>query len=629
MITNTNINKENLIKTPTYLYYILPSIIFFLILMIILIVNNFNIFQTSNNLNKSEQQIIADTFIILFFSMLVVLLCVIFLPSMKDFKNLFVKINNVIYVLIYTIFTILFYTLISPDIINNYYYIINPLIFSLGALAFYKGSKNSMNNFNINYERIKMLILLFCFISLIITFYNINPGGSAEKYFGYSLLLTIIIAVFAFLYLIILITIGNEQNDTLNKSNNLLKNFSQFGVNVTSLFIIFLIVTTVTILYNKESFFADKVKSTVIIILLLIICIIWCTMIGINKFSDIEINKITDLNKFSLLKKSLLVLFGLVISGLIIFWLSYNIESLSGKSSIISFILNILIVVIILSFIYKTINVNIPFGNSKKNAFFNLIFNILLYIPFLVSDIFDSISKMIIGEYNNTNTSSLIMLIISILLIITYLKIPSLLNFVNTQGGKQLLNKSISTNTQYNLGNYIDLNNGSDTYDYQFAISFWIFIDSMPPNTNSNYTKFTSLLNFGNKPNILYNSSKNTLMITVEQKDLKNITKNKLIDFDDNGNRIIYLDHNLLLQKWNNIIINYNGGTLDIFINGELVKSSIEVIPYYTYDNLTVGDNNGIEAGICNVVYFRKPLTVDNIYYIYNSVKNKNPPLID
>jgi hypothetical protein len=115
----------------------------------------------------------------------------------------------------------------------------------------------------------------------------------------------------------------------------------------------------------------------------------------------------------------------------------------------------------------------------------------------------------------------------------------------------------------------------------------------------------------------------------MQQKDLKNITKNKLIDFDNEGNRIIYTNSNFLLQKWNNIIINYNGGTLDIFLNGELVKSSIEVIPYYSFDNLTIGENDGIKGGICNVVYFRKPLNSTNIYYIYNTAKDKTPPVLN
>ena len=84
-----------------------------------------------------------------------------------------------------------------------------------------------------------------------------------------------------------------------------------------------------------------------------------------------------------------------------------------------------------------------------------------------------------------------------------------------------------------------------------------------------------------------------------------------------------------VLQNWNKLIINYNGGTLDIFLNGELVKSSIEVVPYYTFENLTIGENNGIKGGICNVVYFRHALTSQNIYYIYNTVKDITPPILN
>jgi hypothetical protein len=118
-------------------------------------------------------------------------------------------------------------------------------------------------------------------------------------------------------------------------------------------------------------------------------------------------------------------------------------------------------------------------------------------------------------------------------------------------------------------------------------------------------------------------------MITSDQKNLKDVTKNKLIDFDENDNRIIYKNSNFLLQKWNNIIINYNGGVLDIFLNGELVKSDIGVVPYITYDNLTIGEDNGIKGGICNVVYFKQALNYSNIFYLYNMVKNTSPPVLN
>jgi hypothetical protein len=283
---------------------------------------------------------------------------------------------------------------------------------------------------------------------------------------------------------------------------------------------------------------------------------------------------------------------------------------------------------VILGLIYKTLNVNLPQGNSNKNAFFSLIGNTLLYIPCLFSGLFDYIGKLTTGGNNSETAGSFLMLVAALVLIVTYFKMPSVFNILNVQGGEQLVNKPVYTDSAYSLGSYQELN-GSDKPDYQYAISSWIFLDAAPPNTSAAYSKFTSLLNFANKPNVLYNGTTNTLMITTDQKNLKEVTKNKLIDFDENGNRILYKNSNFLLQKWNNIIINYSGGVLDIFLNGELVKSDIGVVPYMTYDNLTIGQDDGIKGGICNVIYFKQALNTSNIYYLYNMVKDRSPPVLN
>ena len=68
---------------------------------------------------------------------------------------------------------------------------------------------------------------------------------------------------------------------------------------------------------------------------------------------------------------------------------------------------------------------------------------------------------------------------------------------------------------------------------------------------------------------------------------------------------------------------------MDIFLNGELVGSSPNVVSYMRYENVEIGDLNGIQGGICNVVYFRHPLTVSNIYFLYKMVKDKTPPVIN
>jgi len=626
--TNDFKNILSDLKKPSDYYPFVAIIIFLIIVLLCLLFKAPNPFNTK--LNKSQQEITAEVFILLFFTLLVVTLCIILLPNFKDIKQLFEQINNVTYVFLYTIFLILLFTLLPSATLNNYAYIIVPIIFVFAGLMFYKSLKiNYVEKFNVNYERIKTMILFFCLITIFILFYNKDPGGYIQKSFGYSLLITIITAAFAFLYLIIVLTLPDKVKgvELGAKSSNFLENFTSISSYGSMAFLLFIVIITVIISTYPGGFFNDLSTSAASMIILLTICILWSIMLGVTQFPEISNNfQVND--KLNLFKRALLALFGIVISGLVIFWIVYNIQHLSGKFGIASFILNILLVIIILGLIYKTINVQLPSGNAKKNAFFTLIMNSLFYIPCLFSSGFDFIGKLVAGQVNSTTVGSIIMIVSMIVLLVIYFTVPNVVNLFSLQGGKLLLNKPVYTDSQYSLGTYEQLN-GSDNFDYQYAISFWIFVDAAPPNTSAAYNKFTSLLNFGDKPNVLYNGKTNTLMIIMQQKDLDKISQNKLIDFDENGNRILYKNENMLLQKWNNIIINYSGGVLDIFLNGELVKSDIGVVPYYKLDNLTIGQDDGIKGGICNVVYFSKPLNSANIYYLYNMARNKTPPVLN
>ena len=90
---------------------------------------------------------------------------------------------------------------------------------------------------------------------------------------------------------------------------------------------------------------------------------------------------------------------------------------------------------------------------------------------------------------------------------------------------------------------------------------------------------------------------------------------------------IKWLRKKMQLQRWNHLLLNYVNGTLDIFYNGKLVKTAIGLVPYMSLDLLTTGADNGIQGNISNVIYYNKALTLDNIHTIYESVKNKNPPI--
>jgi len=194
-------------------------------------------------------------------------------------------------------------------------------------------------------------------------------------------------------------------------------------------------------------------------------------------------------------------------------------------------------------------------------------------------------------------------------------------------------------------------------------MSFWFYLDSFAQSTSSANHKLHNILSYGDNPCVKYDIETNTIFITVKNDgDSKialykmrangnnnssntNLTetfsmsdiRNKIeeiktmpttVELDDNGNRIIYKQSNVLLQKWNNIIINYNGGTLDVFYNGELVKSAIEVVPYMKFDMLTVGTDGGVSGNVANLVYFDTPIDYLQVHTLYNSLKASSPPII-
>lgn len=179
---------------------------------------------------------------------------------------------------------------------------------------------------------------------------------------------------------------------------------------------------------------------------------------------------------------------------------------------------------------------------------------------------------------------------------------------------KILLHKPVYTDIKKIIGNFENLKGDLGTYNYQYGISAWVYLHEQPPSKSYAHTKFTSIINYGDKPNILFNPSKGMLRIT-----------NKV---GLNDTEIMYQTKNISLQKWNNIVINYDGGTLDVFLNGELVASKNNIIPYMSYDLVTSGSKDGISGGTCSIVYYSGPLGKRQIDFFYNSLKNKNPPLI-
>ena len=179
---------------------------------------------------------------------------------------------------------------------------------------------------------------------------------------------------------------------------------------------------------------------------------------------------------------------------------------------------------------------------------------------------------------------------------------------------KILLKDPIYLSKKKVIGNYEDIGSGVGAFNYNYSISAWMFIHEQAPNLRKSSNKFTNILDYGNKPKIQFNPSINKLRV---------IMTNGL-----DKEYVAYETDNFQLQKWNNIVVNYNGGTLDVFINSKLVSTEPNVVPIMSYDEITVGENDGLSGGVCNVVYFPKPLKLSKINSLYKSLKYKNPPTL-
>ena len=240
-------------------------------------------------------------------------------------------------------------------------------------------------------------------------------------------------------------------------------------------------------------------------------------------------------------------------------------------------------------------------GDGGDKSLGDFIKDIIFFIPCLLIDFIKYMEK----EFKMTIKLTWILLGLEIVVILLYFLIPYLVRNIALQGGKQLLEGPVYTNNITTLGTYQNLvvkNENKLIFNYNYSISFSIWINPQPINTNINYNKYTSLFNYANKPNILYNAQTNTIKIVCRDK------KNNLVN--------IYKTNKFPYQSWMNFVIILRTGVMDIFLNNDLVASVSGVTPYMRNDKVTAGEKDGINGGIKNILYFNKPLSKNEIMWI-------------
>ena len=318
----------------------------------------------------------------------------------------------------------------------------------------------------------------------------------------------------------------------------------------------------------------------------------------------------SDVNTLSYFGKILTSFVSLFIIIAVVYFI-FNLSSeFSNFSTIFMYSINLLIFFGLVAMAMKFFSVSGGEPMETKASWFGLITKILTYFPCLILNFVDYLKF----QYQITSKPIIIIFIIEILLIVFYFLFKWLMDKVMVHNASQLIKDPVNLTNEKNLGTFQKLNFKDDKFQYKYAVSSWIYLDSFPPETNPNYDEYTSLLNIGNKPNILFNVLKNKLKIITETEGHKQ--------------KILLESKDFKMQRWNHIVINYDGQSMDIFINNELVSTNPGIIPYNDNTQITSGSNNGLHGGICNVLYYNDSITSEKVNWLYNSVKSLNPPVI-
>ena len=196
---------------------------------------------------------------------------------------------------------------------------------------------------------------------------------------------------------------------------------------------------------------------------------------------------------------------GIVLLLVGLWWLIKQIDSIHTA---VIWLINILIISGVLSIGYLILN-RIRQRQEKlnnNNSWSTFLTSILFSIPRLIIEL----SKYLKEQYNITSNVVWVVLAIEIVLITLRFVIPVIWQKMITHDGVHLQDNPVYLNKKYTLGSFETLHNKNDNnkFKYNYSLSAWFYLNPQPPNTSSAYTKYSNILNYGEKPLVQYNGKK-------------------------------------------------------------------------------------------------------------------------
>ena len=370
-----------------------------------------------------------------------------------------------------------------------------------------------------------------------------------------------------------------------------------------------------------------------------------------DKFDSEIFKKTITIPIINLLKFSGFMIGTIVALILLMVFIWYAYHENEYLYTITKYALGISILISIAAIILKIFPSTLDKCDEPDNVFLQilcLIKKLVLFLPCILLLMVDELNK----DIKATPGSTFSLLIILLILVLVFMGLPLLFKFITSFNKHDLLGgkgpyyldkkrvigkyqdfgenyKSNMAKTSPKSSSYALFSEGQGQeynikattgyfgkdkfkYNYTYSLSFYLYLNPQPQNTSLAYNKETELLNYGNKPVILYDGVNRNLVI-----------KSKTQTGEGSQLDTIYKTKNIKYQKWMFITINYQNNVIDVFIDGKLVGSSKNVPPFFDNDKISIGEDNGIHGSIKDIYYYNTPRPASNIEFVHDLTINK------
>ena len=234
------------------------------------------------------------------------------------------------------------------------------------------------------------------------------------------------------------------------------------------------------------------------------------------------------------------------------------------------------------------------------------------------------------SEVDNSESflSKLGIVIVVFLIFVILLKIGMMIltNFLGYNGSPKLIDGMVSGSELLVIPQDPDIGDSKTVYrsvnatdGIEFTWSCWIYLEDLGYNENqyrcvfykgNDYTQDSSSngLNFpNNSPGLYITPNKNDLVVIM---NTYNVINEEILIRD------------IPVKKWVNVMIRCQNDTIDVYINGSIVKShKLHGVPKQNYGNVYVGADGGFSGYLSNLWYYNKALGI----YEINDIVAKGP----